>query len=343
MLFTNKFARMFNEKARAAALQRYREKFEPKPYLVEYRPLYLAAVAFGFLCNALTGAAGAYALYKLFTPALPLWAGVLVAVVLAASVEALKRATAERVAVSYLRESALSALAAVSVVLIALSTYAAYWGAETAIVEAHGSAPVERSDSLTAHHIATIAAAREAIAAASTQKRADGSLPASARRQIERAQKQIERAQQRIDAIERATDARNARIEQTHTATATGRGTAFGLVALFAEIALICCIFYANYYQHRALVEALGGGGGGEKQQQQTARAFSVPPQQAPNGAHESGSARRPIGFHRQGVCRRCGGEFAARTTWQVYCSEACRVQAWEERTGKALLKSNKA
>lgn len=330
---------MFNEKARAAALQRYREKFEPKPYIIEYRALYLAALGFGFLCNILTGAAGAYALYKLFTPALPMWAGVVAAAVIAAAVEGLKRATAERVAVSYLRESALSALAAVSVALIALSTYAAYWGAETAIVEAHGTAPVERSDSLTTHHIATIAAARETIAAASAQRRADGSLPASARRQIERAQKQIERAQSRIDEIERATDARNARIEQAHTARATGRGTAFGLVALFAEIALICCIFYQNYYQHRALVEALGGEGGGEKQQQQGARVFSVSTAQQQNGAHD---ARRPIGFHRQGVCKRCGNSFAARTTWQVYCSEACRVAAWEKKTGKALLRGNK-
>lgn len=332
-MFSNPFSRAFKTRTTADAVQKYREKFHPKPYAIEYRPLYIAAVGFGFICNAITLSACAYALFKLVTPALPAWAGVGIGLVIAAAVEALKRATAERVAVTHLRDGSLSALALVSLAIIALSTFAAYWGAENAIIDAHGSAQVVRSDSLTAHHVATIAAAREAIATASAQKRADGSLPPSARRQIERAQKQIERAQARIEQIELATDERNARIEADHNARATGRGAAFGLVALLAEVALLICIYYANYYQFRAVVEAID-----------SAAHTTTTPHTTPNPTLANGTpdARRPIGFHKpaagEKVCRHCGEAFTPRTTWQRYCSEACRVAAWEARSGKKLV-----
>lgn len=36
-------------------------------------------------------------------------------------------------------------------------------------------------------------------------------------------------------------------------------------------------------------------------------------------------------------VCKHCGNDFEMRTTWQKYCSEDCRKDAYEARTGKKL------
>lgn len=37
------------------------------------------------------------------------------------------------------------------------------------------------------------------------------------------------------------------------------------------------------------------------------------------------------------GACENCGKDYVRRTTWQRYCSEECRVSAWESKTGKTL------
>lgn len=33
--------------------------------------------------------------------------------------------------------------------------------------------------------------------------------------------------------------------------------------------------------------------------------------------------------------CVHCGQPFERRTTWHKYCSEACKIKAYEQRTGK--------
>jgi hypothetical protein len=41
--------------------------------------------------------------------------------------------------------------------------------------------------------------------------------------------------------------------------------------------------------------------------------------------------------------CAWCGNDFEARTTWHKYCCEACKIAAWEARTGKPFKKKAKA
>lgn len=38
-----------------------------------------------------------------------------------------------------------------------------------------------------------------------------------------------------------------------------------------------------------------------------------------------------------QRICKNCGKGFEPRTSWQTYCAEPCRVEAWEGKTGKTL------
>lgn len=43
------------------------------------------------------------------------------------------------------------------------------------------------------------------------------------------------------------------------------------------------------------------------------------------------------VGSENRGVCAHCGSDYERRVTWQKYCSEPCRVAAYELRTGKKL------
>ena len=44
----------------------------------------------------------------------------------------------------------------------------------------------------------------------------------------------------------------------------------------------------------------------------------------------------------RSGICAYCGKPFKKRTGWHTYCSEACKIAAWEKRTGKKYVPKKK-
>lgn len=42
-------------------------------------------------------------------------------------------------------------------------------------------------------------------------------------------------------------------------------------------------------------------------------------------------------------VCLHCGGSYVYKTTFQKYCTEICRIEAWELRTGMKMKKGGKS
>ena len=48
-------------------------------------------------------------------------------------------------------------------------------------------------------------------------------------------------------------------------------------------------------------------------------------------------SAMRGGDNWKHGNCLHCGKDFLKNTTWQKYCNDLCRAEAYEQRTGKKL------
>jgi hypothetical protein len=44
----------------------------------------------------------------------------------------------------------------------------------------------------------------------------------------------------------------------------------------------------------------------------------------------------------KNGICAQCGTPFKKRTGWHIYCSESCKILAWEKRTGKKYIPRKK-
>ena len=67
--------------------------------------------------------------------------------------------------------------------------------------------------------------------------------------------------------------------------------------------------------------------------------------QEAPAGKYAFNAMRYNAGSGDNGGgkvilnCQQCGGQFERRTTFQKFCTEACRVKAWEAKTGRPLKK----
>jgi len=89
----------------------------------------------------------------------------------------------------------------------------------------------------------------------------------------------------------------------------------FAMLALILDIFLVISIFYLEYYDFRSLAE------------------FAEIPQKATQGTAQ-GTAAMPLG---SASCDHCNSDFEKRAHNQKFCCEKCRIEAYEDRTGKKL------
>jgi hypothetical protein len=182
-------------------------------------------------------------------------------------------------------------------------------------------------------------------------KNYQGNTSLKGQKVIDNATKIIETAQARINEIEARTDTSNDTGEQTHTATATGNGRTFAVLMLLSEILLLVCIAYANYYQHRAVVESSVQG----KETAPTAKE-TVPAPASKNTTYTI--PQRAVGFHssptaseqappaptqpasKQRSCQHCQKTYTYNHAKQKFCDEKCRVANWEQTNGRAVKKN---
>jgi hypothetical protein len=166
-------------------------------------------------------------------------------------------------------------------------------------------------------------------------------------------------------------DGNNDTALEEHKTTTTANGQQFAAFTLLSEILLILCLWYAQFYDYRSFSEyALAHTETAAKPSEQPAKPAAPPatnPQQHANG-HQVGTSngvlienatRPPIGFmyanrdrdttkivneNRPAVndtnlraCGHCGKSYVYRHAKQVYCADQCRIDAWQDRTGKKL------
>lgn len=53
------------------------------------------------------------------------------------------------------------------------------------------------------------------------------------------------------------------------------------------------------------------------------------------SGTTGNNAMRNSYAMRKTVNCAECGKPFERRTTWHKYCSELCKIQAYEQRTGK--------
>jgi hypothetical protein len=340
--------KQFNNKR---LFERLKEKHTPKPYWKQFRTMYFAVYGASFLFNALSACTAA-ALVYFFIFGLTgsvIASGVMTATGLAV-LEFLKRETSAKLFHTYLQfKTAAPGLIAAAIALAAISTTAAYFGAE-ATVKQFTPPPVLMDESAELERIDNQIKSIDEQMTAAQANNWKGIM-------TNRAQKtaaQLTAAKERLTAerirIRERTDTKNDQTEQQHTQTTTANGQQFAVFTLISEIMLLICLYYLQYYDWRSFAEYAHAQ---TTTGQPTELATSNPhtdrlKQKQLNGEPAKigfvyGLNKRATQNVTERKCERCSRAYIHGHARQKYCSDTCRVESWQERTGRRLSKKPKA
>jgi len=372
----NPFSEHFQKFGKTRLFDRLEQKFTPKPYYYQYKTMRAVVLGASFLFHVLSAATAAALIFLFVGKLIPstLAAGAVTLAALAA-LEISKRETSGRFFHDVLQFGKFSpGLLATVLGLAAVSTTCSYFGAEMAVKQLTPPPALISADTLTAPVRTQIAAIDEQIADAkkSTWK---GKVTTRAQRTIDRLTRAKEALLTEQIRQQQRADSRNDATETEHTATTEANASGFAAFTLCCEVLLIACLWFLQYYDFRSFAEYCAK----PTAKKPDAIGFNVAQPAAfsanGNGNNHGGNVgnfaqvgneepeRRPIGYAyanrnarartenvitqtvdaNRRTCDHCGNEYTYGHARQKYCCDACRVSAWEGRTGRTLKKSKPA
>lgn len=336
------------------------EVFRDKPFTEEYRPLYRVAMIGQSLSQIVTflttAALGVFALNHI----IPLWWGVYVAVPLgiafAFGVERVKRSSLTIASKHLLKYRTFGFVGIVAALVMCVSIAAALYGAK----ELPGVVYPVPKRALDSDGAAQLTAEIERIQTDIDRLQND----LKSRRNWIAENRTLPRLQkERAALVERRETVRNSaegRADADHRAALEDRAAQVEKMqvysigaAIVAELIFLFCTAFILYYLFRHFAErntpekeptGAQSNGIGFYQNGTTTAANSLP----------QNETRQPIGFTygkritenvagNERTCTHCGKAYVYGHARQKYCSDDCRIAAWENRTGTTLTKKAKS
>lgn len=368
----NPFSEHFETFGKSRLFDRLHQKFQPKPYHVQFRTLRAVVLGASFLFHILSAATAAALIFLFISSLIPSAMGAAVVTLAAlAGLEISKRETSGRFFHDALQFGKYSpGLLAVVLGLAAVSTTCSYFGAERAVKAFTPLPALISADTLTAP-IRTQIASIDAQISDAKRNTWKGKLTPRAARTVERLTRQREALTNEMIRQHGRADTRNDATEKTHTSTTEANAKGFALFTLCCEVLLVLCLWYLQFYDYRSFTEFCRQPVG-KKADAHTIQAGGLAAEMLGtsngNGIHGEAPARRPIGFHRPAdegngmryrardngmgydasaaaavvevdrslkPCAHCGELFRYRTTWQKFCTEGCKLAYHEARHGR--------
>lgn len=358
------------EFANSRLFKRLEEKHQPKPYWKQYQGIYRAIVGTSFLFNilsALTASAVVFFFIQGLTGSAT--ASAVITVLLLAVLEYMKRETGAKLFHGYLQfKSAAFGLVATVVLLSAISTAASYFGAAQ-IVESLTPPPALADVAEETSGIEGQIAGIDQQIQAAQRNTWQGRLTPRAQRTVERLTESRAALTDELTRTRERVDMANDELAETHTGEMTTNASTFALFTLICEIALIACLYFMQYYDYRSFSEYAISRDKNAQNGTQNGTQNGYRTQNGTHGTHGTHNVhrtqqvtnetqQRSIGFqygreraNTQSVtqtvtnsgaesrfCAHCGTTYIYGHSRQKFCSDACRIKNWKERTGRELI-----
>ena len=370
----NPHSQHHKEFANSRLFKRLEEKHQPKPYWKQYQGIYRAILGTSFLFNilsALTASAVVFFFIQGLTGSAT--ASAVITVLLLAVLEYMKRETGAKLFHGYLQfKSAAFGLVATVVLLSAISTAASYFGAAQ-IVESLTPPPALADVAEETSGIEGQIAGIDQQIQAAQRNTWQGKLTPRAQRTVERLTESRAALTDELTRTRERIDIANDELAETHTGEMTTNASTFALFTLICEIALIACLYFMQYYDYRSFSEyAISRDKNAQNAHAGTQNGYRTQgTQNAHVGTHNgyrtqpvtNETQQRPIGFqygatkqHTQNVtqnvtssnegnegaesrfCAHCGMNYIYGHSRQKFCSDACRIKNWKQKTGRELI-----
>jgi hypothetical protein len=329
------------------------EVFADKPFSIEYKGIYNVTKVGQSVAQVVTflttAALGVFALTHIVPLSWGIYIAVPLALLFAYGIEKIKRSTLAIAAKHYLKYGQFGAVGIVAVMVMCVSIAAALYGAKELpgvvyakpkrAIESHSANDTQKQIDVVQSDINRLQSKLDSKAGNWVAE--NRTLP---KLQKQRAELISQKAQFEQQAGERSeiehTEALTERQEKVNKMQVYAVGA-----AMVAELIFLFCTAFIFYFLFRQYAHQ-----NAETESEQNA-AFA--PQS--NGAMYAGTTQEKPGkvrtmakgtvtetfssTHKSAKCLHCSKPYEKRTTFQKYCSEGCRVTAWEKNTGTTLKK----
>ena len=331
--------------------------FKDKPFTIEYKGIYTVSKVGQSVAQVVTfittAALGVFAL----THIVPLWWGIYLAVPLgllfAFGVEKVKRSTLQIAAKHYLKYSEVGAVGVVALLVMCVSIGAALYGAKELPGVVYQQ-PQRGKDLQSVQELQ-----KQVDIVQLDIDRLQGKLSGKNDNWVAENKTLPKLQKQRAELISQKTQAEQEAGKQSETEyneALTARAQKVDKMqvyavgaAIVAELIFLLCTGFILYYLFRHYAEQQENTNEGTKFAPQTnlgtyaggtpIKNGKVPTVSNMNVTGPTFTLRTEQPKIETAKCLYCDNEYKRRTTFQKYCSEVCRVAAWENSTGRNLKK----
>jgi len=329
----------------SATFDALNDKFSVKPYFIEYRPLKTVLVGVSYLVQLVTVAVSFIALYAILAPLTNVAAAGIISGLLLIAIEAVKRLTFSPTVKNYLQFKKVALFSLVlSVSMLCVSLWLTWNGSHETVYQLTAPPTLLSIQDATATDQAKVKGLTRQLSDIKKSQSWKGKLTATGQRSFNAIAKQLETIGTRISAKETAIQAKNDAATMTHDKKTAGNAGALRYITLILDILLFVLLAWLEYYDYRSFAEyAQHDAPVRIDAMRRDAKSIENAPDQEPPRAIVTGFHRSQDQQHTApDICQYCAAGYTRKTTFQKYCSEQCRVQSWQERTGKELKRVGK-
>jgi len=321
-IFTSSIYEQELEKFNSSRLHlRLTEKYRVKPYHEEHQNTRILALALSYFLNVLSISTAFYFLFVLLVGLTGKILAIILVLVLLVFLEKLKRMLLPRLAQRYYQLNKIATFSALlALVIFSLSSFFSYKGADLAFKSFSSTPSTINVDSIKSAYIVQISSL-EAKQKELLNIKYKGTTTRTATKAAEKVQEELLMLQnEKQEELKTAREANEEKLLIFANST-DKKGFYFALLALIFDCSLVLCIFYCELYDFRSLAK------------------FGVIAPTAAVPANEYGTNST----HKKTNCLNCNSSFEKTVPNKKYCSESCRIEAYEQRTGKKLKYKPKA
>lgn len=324
--------------------------YQDKPFSVEYRPLFAVARIGRALAQVVTFMAtagiGMFALLQIVPAGAPgYYIAAPIALLFAFGVEQVKWRALAIAAKQIFKYHTLGAAGLVAVLGVCVSVFFAIVGAKELpeIVN-----PVPTRPAADAAQVAALDAGIDRVQADINRLQSSKSWTTQNRTIPRLMRERADLVQRRAGAAKMAQDAAGEAYNEAHVqrAATVQRMRVYCIAAAVAgESIFLLCGVWILYYLFRQFAETAGSISGAEttgaRENQTLNGVHGVPAQGVRYTVNLSAADRttKIVNDTGKDVCEHCGNTYLRNHKKQKFCSEACRVASWEDRTGAKLQK----
>jgi hypothetical protein len=251
------YAESFDTFQQSQFFRRLEKKFTPQPYYIKFRPLQRIALFTSFLFNTFSALTASSLVYFFVKDTTGFHGAAIVVTVCALAVlEASKRKTGSLFFKDFLQfRKASAALAALVLLLTALSVSSSYFGAKKLVKQFTPPPALEDAAAAAAPIREQLAEIDRQIEKHLNNKNNRGAVYERSQRAAESLTKQKETLLAQWVNLENRTATKNETTATAHLSKTTLEAEHFAAVTLLLELLFLLCAFYLEYFDFRSFTE----------------------------------------------------------------------------------------